>query len=218
MSGASESSTMNLEQNAEKGPELTAFRRELRNRLIAGREAMPPARRAEAETALEIHLENLLAHLKPQVFAFCWPFRGEFDARALVVRLLAAGPQALLPVVVEKGAAMLFREWTPDAPMLLDRYGIPVPAEGPQGVPELLLMPVNGFDAAGFRLGYGGGYFDRTLASLSPRPVAVGVGFELARVETIRPQAFDERLDYLVTEAGAFAVTDAGLESVGGRR
>ena len=216
MSGASESSTMDLEENAEKGTELTAYRRELRNRLIASRESMDPARRAEAETAIEYHLEYLLARLAPRVFAFCWPFRGEFDARGLVTRLLAEGRQALLPVVLEKGAPLAFREWTPEAPMLVDRYGIPVPAEGPRRLPELLLMPVNGFDAAGYRLGYGGGYFDRTLESLSPRPLAVGVGFELARVDSIRPQPFDERLDYLVTEAGAFAVTDAGLESLKG--
>ena len=203
---------MNLKQNAEQSQELTGFRRELRNRLIDARQAMLPTRRAEAETAIEYHLENLLARLKPGAIGFCWPFRGEFDARPLVARLLAAGRQALLPVVVEKGAAMVFREWTPEAPMREDRYGIPVPAEGSQGVPEVLLMPVNGFDAAGYRLGYGGGYFDRTLASLVPRPVAVGVGFELARVASIRPQAHDIPLDFLVTEAGAFVVTDAGLE------
>ncbi len=211
MPGTDESSTMNLEQNAETGQELTGFRRELRNRLIDARLAMDPARRAEAATAIEVYLERLLAHLNPGAVGFCWPFRGEFDARPLVVRLLAAGRPALLPVVVEKGAAMIFREWTPDAPMREDRYGIPVPAEGPQGVPDLLLMPVNGVDAAGYRLGYGGGYFDRTLASLSPRPVAVGVGFELARVDSIRPQPHDIPLDYLVTEAGVFVVRDGGL-------
>lgn len=205
---------MNLEQNAERGQELTAFRRELRNRLIEARMAMAPACRAEAATAIEVHLESLLERLNPGAIGFCWPFRGEFDARPLVVRLFAAGRQVLLPVIVGKGVAMIFRQWTPDAPMREDRYGIPVPAEGPQGAPDLLLMPVNGFDAAGYRLGYGGGYFDRTLASLSPRPVAVGVGFEMARVDSIRPQPHDIPLDYLVTEAGAFVVTEAGLERV----
>ena len=65
-------------------------------------------------------------------------------------------------------------------------------------------MPLNGFDAAGYRLGYGGGYFDRTLAALSPRPLAVGVGFEVNRLPSIRPESHDQRLDWIVTEAGAF--------------
>ena len=65
-------------------------------------------------------------------------------------------------------------------------------------------MPLNGFDADGYRLGYGGGFFDRTLAALTPRPLAIGVGFECNRLPSIRPQPHDQRLDWLVTEAGAF--------------
>ena len=75
--------------------------------------------------------------------------------------------------------------------------------------PELILLPLNGFDAAGYRLGYGGGFFDRTLAALSPRPLAVGVGFEINRLESIHPETHDQRLDWLVTEAGVFKPADA---------
>jgi 5,10-methenyltetrahydrofolate synthetase len=85
-----------------------------------------------------------------------------------------------------------------------DRYGIPTPIEGEFAVPEVLLIPVNAFDAQGYRLGYGGGFFDRTLAALNPAPLTIGVGFELSRVETIDPQAHDIRLDAIVTEAGVF--------------
>jgi 5-formyltetrahydrofolate cyclo-ligase len=100
--------------------------------------------------------------------------------------------------------ALAFRAWSPGTVMLADRYGIPAPAAGEFLIPEVMLIPVNGFDAAGYRIGYGGGYFDRTLASVSPRPLAVGVGFELARLESICPEPHDQRLDVMVTEAGVF--------------
>lgn len=83
-----------------------------------------------------------------------------------------------------------------------DRFGIPQPVEQVTLDTDLLLVPVNGFDAKGYRIGYGGGYFDRTLASLSPQPLTVGVGFELSRLESIEPQAHDRPLDWIVTEAG----------------
>ena len=86
--------------------------------------------------------------------------------------------------------------------MTTDRYGIPVPASGAPVLPQALLIPVVGFDAAGFRLGYGGGYFDRTLASLRPRPLAIGVGFELSRLASVHPERHDEPLDLIVTEVG----------------
>lgn len=89
-------------------------------------------------------------------------------------------------------------------PLVPDRYGIPTPVTGDFMQPDLILLPLNGFDAAGYRLGYGGGYFDRTLAALSPRPLAVGVGFEVNRLPSIRPESHDQRLDWVVTEAGAF--------------
>jgi len=205
---------MTTSKNGGTPKELTLFRDNLRKQLISRREAMPPEVRAMASSALASHLATLLSRLAPHCLGFCWPYRGEFDARPLAGHLVDAGGQAALPVVVGTGQAMVFREWTPESPMLEDRYGIPIPASGAHVVPDVILMPVNGFDAAGYRLGYGGGYFDRTLESLVPRPVAVGVGFESARVETIRPQPFDERLDYLVTEAGAFAVTDQGLRLI----
>lgn len=205
---------MTMSKNGAAPQELTLFRDNLRKQLISQREAMPPEVHIMASSALASHLAALLSHLSPNCLGFCWPYRGEFDARPLASRLVNAGGQAALPVVLGTGQAMVFREWTPESPMLEDRYGIPVPASGAHVVPDVILLPVNGFDAAGYRLGYGGGYFDRTLESLVPRPVAVGVGFESARVDSIRPQPFDERLDYLVTEAAAFAVTDEGLVAI----
>ena len=112
--------------------------------------------------------------------------------------------QAALPVVEDADAPMRFRQWTPDAPLACDRHGIPFPAEGAIVQPDALLVPLNVFDDAGFRLGYGGGYFDRTLAALRPAPTGIGVAFELARADTVWPQPHDLPMDWIVTEAGAF--------------
>ena len=88
--------------------------------------------------------------------------------------------------------------------MRADAFGIPVPAEFQPLTPEVVLVPVNAFDAAGYRLGYGSGFFDRTLAALRPAPCAIGVGFELGRVGSIQPAAHDQPLDWIVTERGTF--------------
>ena len=174
----------------------------LRREKIAEREALPPREHARRSDALAAHLAALLVRLQPKVLGFCWPIRGEFDCRPLVARLIAEATRACLPMVTEPDAAMDFREWRPGCAMLTDRYGIHYPAAGAALHPEVLLMPVNVFDGSGFRLGYGGGYFDRTLAALTPRPLAVGLGFELARVASTQPGPYDIALDAVVTEEG----------------
>ena len=149
-------------------------------------------------------VDHLLTALPaPQVLALCWPIKREPDVRAVVERWCTGGRRAALPVVVDAAQPLAFRAWTAESVLQADRYGIPTPVDGDWLQPELILLPLNGFDQAGYRLGYGGGYFDRTLASLQPRPLAVGVGFEINRLPTIRPEPHDQRLDWLVTEAGA---------------
>ena len=140
---------------------------------------------------------------------FCWPMLNEPDLRPLIEVWIGQGDPgftALLPVVVAPKTPLAFRAWTPQTPMVKDRYGIETPAEGEFIVPQALLIPVNAFDAAGYRIGYGGGFFDRTLATTVPKPLSIGVGFELARVDSIRPEAYDMPLDAMVTEAGVFRV------------
>jgi len=192
--------------------ELRAFRNALRSRLIAAREALPADIHAQLSRKLERHLGELLDALNPAMLAFCWPFRGEFDARTLVSGRLPGGLRACLPVVMDNASPLEFREWTPHSEMIEDRYGIHIPARGEALRPDTILMPLNGFDEAGYRLGYGGGYFDRSLAAISPRPRAIGVGFELARIDSIRPQAHDLPMDFIVTEAGIFDVKAGSLQ------
>lgn len=164
--------------------------------------ALDETTHAALSARVEAHLAALLAPLPPRTLAFCAPVRGEFDARPLASLLIERGWQAAMPVVESADAPMGFRLWTPSSAMDSDRYGIPIPAQGHAVIPEIVLLPLVAFDPQGFRLGYGGGYFDRTLAELVPRPWAIGVGFELARVADIRPHAHDIRLDAVVTEAG----------------
>lgn len=187
---------------AEPNENSTAWRQALRRDMVARRAALSEPAHDQLSMRIVTHLQAALP--VPTVVAFCWPIKHEPDVRAIVAAWQARGARAALPVVVGEEAPLRFREWTPTTPLLPDRYGIPTPQAGDWLQPQLILLPLNGFDAAGYRLGYGGGYFDRTLAALSPRPLAVGVGFEINRVDSIRPEAHDQRLDLIVTEAGAF--------------
>lgn len=187
-------------------PDDRARRRALRLSRVARREAMPPAALAARHAALARHLVSVLRVLAPASIGFTWPYRGEFDARATVCDWLMAGAErwAALPVVGRPGEPMTFRRWTPGCVMAADRYGIPYPVQGGPVVPAVLLIPCNGFDARGFRLGYGAGHFDRTLASLSPMPHTVGLAIEDGRLDDLAPLPHDIPMDWIVTEAGVF--------------
>jgi len=183
------------------------YRSALRKQLIERRLALSAADCAFFSASVCKHLQHSFPQLAALRVAFCWPVKNEPDLRPLIRFWLAtgaAGFTALLPLINEPGAALGFRTWTPASRMIEDRYGIPTPAEGELLLPQALLIPVNAFDAAGYRVGYGGGFFDRTLAALNPAPLSIGVGFELSRVDSIHPEAHDVGLDAMVTEAGVF--------------
>jgi len=199
--------------------DLKNWRKAERARLIAAREALDAERLAELRDAIDAHLERAFPGLARGTVAFCWPFRGEYDARYLARRLRTRGANTALPVVVAARQPLIFRLWKPGDVLARGVYDIPYPASGDAVVPDAALVPMNGFDAAGYRLGYGGGFFDRTLAALrgggsgnSDRPVAIGVTYELARMDTIHPQPYDIPMDYVVTERGVYQRGHAGLE------
>lgn len=175
----------------------------LRSALIKARLALTAddyARRSERISAfLRLGLGFRLAG---RTIGLCWPWRGEFDMRPLMASCYRLGARVCLPDAVMAHQPMHYLEWRPDSTMRTDRHGIAVPNDGAILLPELALVPVNGFDEAAYRLGYGGGYFDRTLATMAPRPIAVGVGFECARVASLRPESHDIPMDFIVTEAG----------------
>jgi 5,10-methenyltetrahydrofolate synthetase len=190
------------DQSGDQGIDNTFFHATQRRLKLDAREAMSAIGRAHATELIVAHLAALLAAGPPKAIAFCSPVRGEVDCRPLIERLLASGWRACQPVVVTPAAPMEFRTWTPESLMAADRHGIPIPAAGQLTLPDVVLLPLVAFDEEGYRLGYGGGYFDRTLAALAPRPLTIGVGFELACLDSIRPQAHDVPLDVIVTESG----------------
>ena len=111
-----------------------------------------------------------------------------------------ASRTAALPVVVAKSEPVEFWRWQPGAAMQRGFWNIPIPAERHAVTPDALLIPLVGYDSAGFRLGYGGGYYDRTLAALAPRPFCIGAGYDSAELATIHPQPHDIPMDLIVTE------------------
>ena len=187
---------------ADDWPAVRAWRKAERDRLVAARVALPRAERDGANAAIGAALEQLTLRRGGGLVGFYWPFKGEFDARPLARRLIGQGLRFALPVVVEKGAPLDFREWRPGIRLVPGIWQIPVPADGPTVTPDLVWVPLLGFDSAGYRLGYGGGYYDRTLGRAVPRPFAVGIGYERVRLASIRPQPHDIPMDAIVTEAG----------------
>jgi 5-formyltetrahydrofolate cyclo-ligase len=182
--------------------EVKAWRRDERKRLVALRTSAPAADRRSWGDAIEARLWGVLAERTGITLGVYWSFQAEFDPRPFVNRLIAEGFSAALPVVVDKRGPLEYRLWRPGDPLVDGVWGIPIPERRQIVVPDTVLAPLVGFDRRFYRLGYGGGYFDRTLAAQRPRPFAIGVGFELSRIETIYPQDFDIPMDLIVTETG----------------
>ena len=195
-------------------PQIRAWRRQQRAALIARRAALPAAQRREWSAAISACVESCFPLLAEMTIGFCWPYRGEFDARFAIRYFRERGATAALPAVIGKSSPLQVRKWWPGAPMTPGAYDIPVPNGTEPVVPDAAIVPMNGFDEQGYRLGYGGGYFDRTLAAAQPRPLALGVSFEFARLLTIYPQPHDIAMDFVVTEAGVYAVSNTRLESI----
>ena len=193
--------------------QLKSFRDRLRAEKLAARAALPAKERVTKTARISALLADFLIAEAPRVVAFTWPISGEADLRPVVEMYRAAEPgrRLALPEVVKRGEPMVFREWTPGCRLREQRFGVMVPEEGELLVPDAILLPPVAFDEGGYRLGYGGGYYDRTLAVLAPRPLAIGVGFELSRCPTIHPQDWDQPLDAVITEAGAFLFDRRGL-------
>jgi 5-formyltetrahydrofolate cyclo-ligase len=146
-------------------------------------------------------LADVLAGYRGKVLAGYMPMRTEIDP--LPAMTAHDGPVGV-PVIIGKGQPLRFREWTPGAALVEGEFGAMIPAEGAWLDPEVLIVPLVGFDARGFRLGYGGGFYDRTLEGLRSRHQTVAIGFafdaqELAQVPT---EPTDQRLDLIVTETG----------------
>jgi len=195
--------------------ELKAWRKANRERLIAARMALPAATLEEYRQRIDRSLELSFPGLARSRLAFCWPIKHEYDARHFARTLRERGALTALPVVVAPKKPLVFREWHPGVKLAVGALNISYPVESPEVQPSAVILPMNGWDAQGYRLGYGAGFFDRTLASLPKRPVVIGVSYELAKLDTIYPQAWDIPMDYVVTERGVYRRDPEGLVYLG---
>ena len=197
------------------GEALKSWRKSQRERLIQARIALDAATVERWRKRIDGFLERAFPGLAGRRVAFCWPIKNEYDARHFAKTLRERGSLTALPVVVAPRQPLVFREWHPGVALAKGALDIPYPEKSPELAPEVVLLPMNGWDDLGYRLGYGAGFFDRTLAALTKRPVVIGVSYEQSRVPTIHPQAWDIPVDYLVTERGVYRRDPEGLAFLG---
>jgi 5,10-methenyltetrahydrofolate synthetase len=180
--------------------EVSKWRRAERERLINERLALAPEDRQVRSGRIASMLDLTIGKFSGRIVGTYWPFRGEPDLRNWGIRVIERGGRIALPVVIRKGWPLEYRIWTPGDPLERGVWNILVPSRGPAVQPDVVIAPVVGFDEAHYRLGYGGGFFDRTLAAMPRKPLTIGVGYAQTRIPTIYPQSHDIPMDVVVTD------------------
>ena len=183
--------------------DVRRWRKAERERLIAARLAVSADARAAMSARIGEGIDALVGDIAGRMVSLYWPFRGEPDLRAWMASVNERGGRTALPVVIEKGQPLVFRAYKPGDRLEKGVWNIPIPAEGDPVLPDIVISPIVGIDPGNYRLGYGGGFFDRTLAAMPFRPLVIGVGYELQRIPTIYPQPHDIPMTTVVTEASA---------------
>lgn len=180
-------------------------------RLVRGRTAA--AAEGAEFAARDVFRNGITVPADARVAAY-WPTGSELDVRPLLLHLFEAGHICALPVVAEQEQPLVFRAWTPEAVLIAGRFGIMEPTgDADEVVPSVLLVPLLAFDRVGHRLGYGAGFYDRTLLTLREQalrggsPVlAVGIGFAAQEVPLVPCDEYDQKLDWMVTEHSALKI------------
>ena len=181
---------------------VVAWRKVQRERLIADRLALSAAFRGDAAAKIARALDTLSGDLGGRVVSAYWPFRGEPNLRPWLASLQVRGAHTALPVVVASRTPLIFRSWRQGDRLARGVWNIPIPAGGEVVIPDIVIAPLVGFDPDFYRLGYGGGFFDRTLVQLPASTVAIGVGYDQAAMASIIPQPHDIPMHHIVTETG----------------
>lgn len=177
-------------------------------REASARRRQAHAAHPQAGLALMQHFKNAIDVQAGAVVSGFWPMGEEIDVRPLLAQLHASGHIVGLPVVLKKGEPLIFRQWHPGMALVTGGFGTAVPPpKAPEVAPQVLIVPLLAFDAEGYRLGYGGGFYDRTLDKLRTGgvadPLAVGVAFSAQHVARVPRDEFDQPLDWIVTEKAA---------------
>jgi len=183
-------------------------KRTLRSAMLAWRSGLTDEERREAANGLLESLRRERPFATPAVVSGFWPIKDEIDIRPLMIELFNEGCQLALPVVQGRGQPLLFRAWRPGDPLEAGVFGTLQPAARREAVePEVLIVPLLACDTQGWRLGYGGGFYDRTLAGLRARrrATAVGVGFDAQLIPDVPYGTSDQRLDWMLTDRRACA-------------
>jgi 5-formyltetrahydrofolate cyclo-ligase len=183
--------------------QIRAWRKAKREGIIARRMARDPADRKRLSEPVIEYLRSAIDAKRYPVLGVYWPIRGEIDLRQFARDHIEAGGTVGLPVVVQDAAPVEFWRWRPGVALKRGHWNIPVPPEREVLQPDILVVPLVGFDSGRYRLGYGGGFYDRTLAAATPRPRTIGIAFADAELPTIYPQPHDIPMDEIVTERGA---------------
>ena len=184
---------------ATRPPTAPQEKADLRKALLSTRRALPESTRAQWDAAISRRLLDWCAQEKITELGVYWPLHGEPDLHAAYAQLAASGVALVLPVVLEKHAPLAFSAWTPGEAMVKDGMGVAVPSLlRLRPAPAALLVPCLGFNSGRYRLGYGGGYYDRTLAQ-APRPCTVGIAYACLAAE-FSCGPYDIALDHIVTE------------------
>ncbi|HEY4173713.1 MAG TPA: 5-formyltetrahydrofolate cyclo-ligase [Rhodopila sp.] len=181
---------------------INAWRKQQRAALLEQRQTLSPDDRQRSADIVAGKLGAIIAANRITSVGLYWPIKQELNLLPWAHELERKSNLALcLPVVVTPKAPLEYWRWTQGEALSRGIWNIPVPARRDVVVPDLMLAPVVGFDQANYRLGYGGGYFDRTLASFQRRPMVVGIAYAFSALETIFPQPHDIPMDTIVTDA-----------------
>lgn len=192
---------MNHEPRVHTMPDNPGQKTTLRRELLANRQAIDAEVRRRRDGIIASRVVAWCSEHRPTCLGVYVAIRGEPDLMEAYRQIAAMGTRLVLPVVRGAEAPLAFIAWSPGDPLAKDSFGVPIPVAGEELQPDALLVPCVGFDARGYRLGYGGGFYDRTLA-LTPRPVAIGIAYASMRADfDVAP--YDMPMDLVITDEPA---------------
>jgi 5-formyltetrahydrofolate cyclo-ligase len=190
------------------------WRKKKRLELLACREAVTNNDRIQWSMKITSSLEHGFPILWKSTVGFYWPYRGEYDPHPAMSASQRRGAVLALPEVENERKLLCFHRWWKEAPMKIGAYNIPVTDNTELVMVNAIIVPMLGFDTQGYRLGYGGGYYDRTITGINPSPLVIGVAFEILRLDNIYPRPHDVAMDFIVTEAGIYQASKQGISTI----